>query len=146
MKIVILMGISEEKLIQKLIFLDSNSTLDDNAIVCRSNEVAKRTTSAIRAPPELMQKKVSAIKDLAKPANIPDIRSFMGLVNQLTDFTPDIAAAAQPLRPLMSPKRKFTWTVDHDQAFKQVKSVLANSPALAPFDPALPTILQTDVS
>jgi len=70
----------------------------------------------------------------------------MGLVNQLADFSPDIAAAAQPLRPLMSPKRSFTWTPDHDKAFACVKEALLSPPVLAPFDPALPVVLQTDAS
>ncbi|KAK4309955.1 hypothetical protein Pmani_018422 [Petrolisthes manimaculis] len=49
---VILMGVREEELIQKLIFLDSHSSLDDMVTVCLSYEAARRTTSAIRAPPE----------------------------------------------------------------------------------------------
>ncbi|XP_066940974.1 uncharacterized protein [Macrobrachium rosenbergii] len=44
------------------------------------------------------QEKVSAIRDFPTPANLTDLRSFMGLVNQLAEFTPDIAATAQPLR------------------------------------------------
>ena len=92
------------------------------------------------------QGKVSAIRDFPTPANITDLRSFMGLVNQLADFTPDIAAAAQPLRPLMSPKRSFVWTADHKEAFIRVKAALSSPPVLAPFDPSLPVVLQTDAS
>ncbi|XP_076044716.1 uncharacterized protein LOC143027329 [Oratosquilla oratoria] len=90
--------------------------------------------------------KVSAIRDFPTPANLTDLRSFMGLVNQLADFTPAITAAAQPLRPLLSPKRSFTWTPDHDKAFADVKRALSSPPVLAPFDPALPAVLQTDAS
>ena len=90
--------------------------------------------------------KVSAIKDFPTPANLTDLRSFMGLVNQLVDFTPDIAIAAQPLRPLMSPKRTFVWTPDHDEAFQRVKLALTSPPVLAFFDPNLPVVLQTDAS
>lgn len=90
--------------------------------------------------------RVIAIRDFPKPANLTDLRSFMGLVNQLSEFTPDIAAAAQPLRPLMSPKRTFTWTADHDEAFHRVKTALAQPPVLAHFTPTLPVILQTDAS
>lgn len=43
-----------------------------------------------------------------KPANLTDLRSFLGLVNQLAEFTPDIATTVQPLRPLMSPKRPIS--------------------------------------
>ncbi|XP_068232095.1 uncharacterized protein [Palaemon carinicauda] len=62
------------------------------------------------------------------------------------DALHDIALTAQPLRPLMSPKRSFIWTPDHDQAFKRVKQALSSPPVLASFDPTLPTILQTDAS
>ncbi|ROT75492.1 hypothetical protein C7M84_005962 [Penaeus vannamei] len=96
----------------------------------------------IAADPE----KVAAIRDYPTPSNITDLRSFMGLVNQLADFSPEIAATAQPLRPLMSPKRSFTWTPDHDQAFGKVKAALLSPPVLAPFNPKLPVTLQTDAS
>ncbi|XP_076068309.1 uncharacterized protein LOC143040770 isoform X3 [Oratosquilla oratoria] len=92
------------------------------------------------------QDKVIAIRDFPTPANLTDLRSFMGLVNQLAEFTPEISAAAQPLRPLMSPKRQFLWTPDHDEAFRRVKAALIDPPVLASFDPTLPTILQTDAS
>ena len=58
--------------------------------------------------------KVAAIRDFPSPTKLTNLRSFMGLVNQLTEFTPDIAATAQSLRPLMSPRRVFIWTSDHD--------------------------------
>ena len=90
--------------------------------------------------------KVRAIAEFATPANITDLRSFMGLVNKLAEFSPEISPAAHPLRPLMSPRRTFTWTVDHDTAFQRVKEALARPPVLAVFDPQLPTILQTDAS
>ncbi|XP_068233597.1 uncharacterized protein [Palaemon carinicauda] len=61
--------------------------------------------------------KVSAIRDFPTPSNITDVRSFMGLVNQLADFTPDITAAVQPQRPLMSPKGSFVWMPNHERAF-----------------------------
>ncbi|XP_064091633.1 uncharacterized protein LOC135205201 [Macrobrachium nipponense] len=66
------------------------------------------------------KEKVRAISEFPKPANLTDLRSFIGLTNQLTDFSPNLAAAADPLRPLMSPKRSFTWTADHDAAFASV--------------------------
>ncbi|ROT64571.1 hypothetical protein C7M84_017477 [Penaeus vannamei] len=90
----------------------------------------------IAADPE----KVAAIRDYPTPSNITDLRSFMGLVNQLADFSPEIAATAQPLRPLMSPKRSFTWTPDHDQAFGKSR-LPSYPPVLAPFNPKLPVTI-----
>ena len=90
--------------------------------------------------------KVKAIRDFPTPSNLTDLRSFMGLVNQLTEFTPDIASTATDLRPLMSPKRTFLWTPDHDAAFLRTKNALVSPPVLAAFDPGTPVILQTDAS
>ena len=47
---------------------------------------------------------VRTIAKFATPANITDLRSFIGLVNQLAEFSPEISTAAHPLRPLMSPR------------------------------------------
>ncbi|XP_076032956.1 uncharacterized protein LOC143020423 [Oratosquilla oratoria] len=79
--------------------------------------------------------KVRAIRDFPTPANLTDLHSFMSLVNQLADFTSAITAVAQPLRPLLSPKRSFTWTPDHDKAFADVKQDLSSLPVLAPSIP-----------
>ncbi|XP_068201698.1 uncharacterized protein [Palaemon carinicauda] len=84
------------------------------------------------------EEKVRAISEFPKPANLTDLRSFMGFTNQLTDFSPDLPAAADPLRLLMSPMRSFTWTADHDAAFASDKKALSQPPVLAHFDPRGP--------
>lgn len=62
LKMVMLMGVREE-LTQKLISLDSNSTLDGIVSVCRSYEAAIRTTSAIHAPLEQVRAMSTYVKN-----------------------------------------------------------------------------------
>ena len=76
-------------------------------------------------------KKVKAIADFPAPTNLTDLRSFFGLVNQLSDFSAEIADAADSLRPLLSPRKEFIWTADHDVAFQKVKAALVSPPTLA---------------
>lgn len=64
-------------------------------------------------------KKISAVKEFPTPANLTDLSSFMGLVNQLADFSPDFSIAIKPLRPLLSPKSTFVWMLDHDEGFEE---------------------------
>ncbi len=90
--------------------------------------------------------KVDAVAKFPQPTNLVEMRSFMGLVNQFTDFSTCIAAAAEPLRGLLKPKNDFIWTEDHEAAFEKVKKALASPPILAQFDPQLPIMLQTDAS
>ena len=91
-------------------------------------------------------RKVKAIADFPKPQNITDMRSFMGLANQLGGFSSEMAQAAQPLRDLLKPRNDWCWSPVHDSAFQKVKEALTSPPILAHFDATLPTMLQTDAS
>ncbi|KAK4310272.1 hypothetical protein Pmani_018151 [Petrolisthes manimaculis] len=61
MKMIILMGIRDDELVQRLISLDSTAYLADVVTICRSYEAAKCATSAIRAPQDQLRA-VSAYK------------------------------------------------------------------------------------
>ena len=91
-------------------------------------------------------KKLAAIEDFPTPTNLTDLRSFFGMVNQLSQFSPDIAAAGAPLRPLLKKSNEWLWTEVHDAAFRSVKDALIKPPVLQPFNPKLPTLLRTDAS
>lgn len=80
------------------------------------------------------------------PTNLIVLCSFMGLVNQLSEFTTDIVTTALPLHPLKNPEQTSTWTVDHDEVFNHVKMVLLQPSVLAHSDPTLPVTLLTDAS
>ena len=90
--------------------------------------------------------KLRAIAEFPRPQTITDLRSFLGLANQLGPFSSDLADAACPLRDLLKKGRIWCWTPDHETAFRDVKRVLSAPPVMAFFDPRLPTVLQTDAS
>ena len=50
--------------------------------------------------------KIEAIVNLPAPKNIREVRSFLGMVNQLSKFTEHLADKTKPLRDLLS-KKKF---------------------------------------
>jgi hypothetical protein len=70
----------------------------------------------------------------------------MGMVNQLSNFSKEIAACAGPLRPLLKAKTVFVWLPEHTEAFLAVKKALLSPLVLAPFDKDLPIIQMTDAS
>ena len=92
------------------------------------------------------RRKTDAIRNFPKPTCITDLRSFMGLVNQLTDFSSEIAKKAEPLRHLLKKNTVWMWTTVHDKAFEDMKETLVSPPVLAYFDPNLATMLLTDAS
>jgi len=87
-----------------------------------------------------------AISKFPKPTNRTDLRSFFGLVNQLSSSSSAVASLLTPLRPLLSTKNDFIWSADHDHAFKAAKDSLTVVPVLSFFDGTRPTKLCTDAS
>ena len=125
---------------------DHGLTLNKDKFVVAASSVKFCGYHLSQAGIEADEEKVRAIRDFPTPSNLTDLRSFMGLVNQLSEFTPAIATVAKDLRPLLSMKRTFTWMPDHDVAFSKTKDALTSPPVLANYDQDKPVILQTDAS
>ena len=89
---------------------------------------------------------IEAITNYPTPSSRSDLRSFIGLVNQLSTSTNTIATMLAPLRPLLSTKNEFLWSNHHQEAFVQVKTSLTTSPMLSFYDINKPTRLSTDAS
>ena len=83
----------------------------------------------------------TAIKDFPTPTNISELRSFMGLANQLASFLPDLAQNTSNIRKLLSPENAFSWLSDHKQEFIKIKNILCSPLVVKPFDPNLVTCL-----
>jgi len=64
--------------------------------------------------------KVTAITKMKSPENVSDLRCFLGMVNQLGKFTPQLANITQPLREL-SKRCSWCWTANQDEAFNATK-------------------------
>ena len=65
-----------------------------------------------------------AISKFPIPTSHSDLRSFVGLVNQLSSSTPTVAGLLGPLRPLLSTKNDFMWSPSLMVAFDDVKQCL----------------------
>ena len=70
------------------------------------------SSSGIQADP----KKVQAIRKFLEPKNITDLSSFMGLANQLGEYSSNISKEMEPLRALLSKKNIFKWTEAHTKS------------------------------
>lgn len=63
--------------------------------------------------------KLQAISQFPRPTNITELRSFLGLVEQLAGFSTEIAAAKGPLRPLLSARNAYEWTEDRERSSRR---------------------------
>ena len=87
-----------------------------------------------------------AISKYPVPTSRTELRSFIGLVNQLSSSTNTVATLLVPFRPLLSTKNEFVWSPSHDTAFLASKESLIMQPVLSFFDITKPTCLSTDAS
>ena len=92
--------------------------------------------NGIRPDPE----KVNSITCMAEPTNVSEVRRFLGMVNQHSKFSANLAELTKPLRDLLSKKNQWMWGPKQKDAFDQVKKELSKSPVLALYSPSLDTI------
>ena len=90
--------------------------------------------------------KLEAIQKVPVPEDITELRSFMGMAQQVARFSPELSKVADPLRDLLSVKSQWVWTPVHDLAFNAVKNVLTAPPILAHYDISKPTKIRMDDS
>ena len=59
------------------------------------------------------------------PTNIKQLRSFLGMINYLSKFIPNLAAESRMLRDLERKDVDWTWNDEHQKAFEQLKELIS---------------------
>ena len=88
---------------------------------------------------------IEAIKNFPTPKNITDIRSWFGLVNQVS-FAFASADRMLPFRDLLKPGKQFEWTPKLEELFTESKALIIEEirEGVEIFDKSRPTCLATD--
>ena len=92
-------------------------------------------------------KYLDAIRAFPRPTNITDTRAWFGLVNQVAHYGRMLDIMA-PFKPYLSPKTKFQWSAELEQAFQASKQAIVDAivEGVEIYDPERTTCLQTDFS
>ena len=80
------------------------------------------------------------------PKNETELRSFLGMVNYLSRYTPALAELRPPLDRLYKKDRVWRWDPEHQRAFDGIKITVTTLPVLAYFDPRAEHSIQCDAS
>ena len=91
-------------------------------------------------------KKTTAILAMKPPTSITELRRFMGMVNQMTKFSPNIAHISKPLRELLSTRNAWTWTATQEESFNKLKEEISSPTVLALYDTSARTKISADAS
>ena len=90
--------------------------------------------------------RVQAIVDMTPPQDVKGVQRFLGMCNYLSRITPSLAEIMKPLTELTHENAVWSWSSQHDKAFKTAKSLIANTATLKFFDVNKPCMLQVDAS
>lgn len=93
-----------------------------------------------------MDDKVQTVKDWPVPSCVSDLKSFLGLASYYRRFVKGFSCIAAPLFHLLKKGEAFVWSEECHAAFGTLQDALVNAPVLAPPDPNLHFILDTDAS
>src|SRR6266481_2714451 len=92
------------------------------------------TEAGIQACTDKMQK----IWDWQQPRNYHDVQWFLGLVQYLAHFLPDITTYTLPLSTCTHNGKLFAWTPLLDKCFESIKTLTCRAPILKPIDASRP--------
>ncbi|KAL0147701.1 hypothetical protein M9458_056979 [Cirrhinus mrigala] len=90
--------------------------------------------------------KVRAVREWPVPANQRELKSFLGLASYYRKFVRGFSCIAAPLYKLLQKDQCFVWSENCQNAFDTLKQTLVCAPILAPPDPQLAFVLDTDAS
>ena len=98
--------------------------------------------NGIEADPE----KLKAVADLPAPKNVQEVRTFLGMVNQLSKFSAHLAERTKAIRELLHQGKQWTWGCEQQEAFERIKADLKQPPVLALYDLNKETKVAADAS
>ena len=94
-----------------------------------------------------LDKYIRAISEFPTPKRTVDIRSWFGLVHQVSHYN-QLTEMMSPFKPFLSPKTKFEWNAELDRVFEASKIEIINAikNGVEIFDPTKLTCLRPDWS
>lgn len=90
--------------------------------------------------------KTKAIADYKEPTSAKEVRQFLGLAGYFRKFVKGYALIARPLNKLLRKDVTFKWTSETREAFKRLKSMLAERPILTLYKAEAEHEVHTDAS
>ena len=95
---------------------------------------------------EPQQDKLSVVRDLPSPTDLPSLRAALGLFSYCRKFVLHFSSIAFPLNSLLKKDRPWEWGQAQEEAFLALKEQLCGEVVLKLPDPYSPFILTTNWS
>ena len=90
--------------------------------------------------------KLRAVEQMKAPTNKKELQTFLGFVQYLAKFLPNMSDVSAPLRQLLHKEVEWHWENEQEKSFQTLKKMCTNAPVLAYFDETKPIVLTVDSS
>lgn len=90
--------------------------------------------------------KVRAVVQIPPPTDKQELLRFMGMVQYLAKFIPNLSEVSAPLRKLLEKDTEWHWDQAQRTSFEELKRLVTNAPTLKFFDVNKPVMLSVDAS
>ena len=90
--------------------------------------------------------RVRAIQEMPTPTSKEDVRRFLGVIQYLSKFIPNLSEIDGPLREIMKKNVHFFWEKPQEKSFQTLKELCSTSPVLAYYDVNKEVTIQCDAS
>ncbi|XP_053692358.1 uncharacterized protein K02A2.6-like [Sabethes cyaneus] len=92
------------------------------------------------------ESKISTIQHFPVPLNRKEVHRFVGMVNYLSRYIPNLSANLTNLRKLISESVTWSWGKAEDDEFECVKRLVSDVKTLRYYNPKAPLVIECDAS
>ena len=96
-----------------------------------------------------LRRRLEAMQKLQPPTTVKGFRSFVGMVNFLSMFCPELQKLLKPIYNLTMKGRTFAWGKEQQDAFEEIKHRLIKPPVLqylTPLEDFIYILIQANLS
>ena len=90
--------------------------------------------------------KMATVENMTVPEDRKAVERFLGFVNYLAKFLPNLAEYTKPLRECCRKNTEFVWEASQQKAFETIKQCVRDAPTLSYFDPGKRITISADAS
>ncbi|KAL0218242.1 hypothetical protein RCL1_009090 [Eukaryota sp. TZLM3-RCL] len=131
----------------------------ESTLACRNAHSPRATTQSkflghvfFKKTRSIDSSRISALVELPPPKNVKEVRSFVGSVNYLRDWLPQISEELAPIIELTRGSESgnrappIKWTHDHQLRFERIKRMIIDHVPLSLPDKDSKILISTDAS
>ena len=108
--------------------------LNEQKFVLRRHEIVFMGHQISAAGISIDPARIKAIMDMPNRQDLTSARRFLGIVQFLARFVPNMTSIVKPIQDLINPQVVWYWGEEHTRAVQKVKALICEVPVLAHFD------------